>query len=246
MEINTAKAFFRRASVVEHYAQAANAVGLWNSEEHLFTQYFKPENSLLELGCGAGRITFGLWELGYKNILAIDYAREMVQEARRINHALEYSISFQQGDATELTLEENQFAGAIFGFNGLMQIPGRDNRLKAMSEIFRVLQPGAYFIFTGHDREVHWRRHFWKEQRRIWDRGEQHPELTDFGDLYFDAPEGGMMFIHSASPNEVRRDLKSVGFRVESDALRSNICPEPDRVRDFSDDTRFWIAQKPE
>ena len=77
----------------------------------------------------------------------------MVAEARRINETFEYGIFFHHGDATALDYEDETYDGAIFGFNGLMQIPGRENRRRAMREIFRVLVPGSWFVFTTHDRD---------------------------------------------------------------------------------------------
>jgi len=245
LDAETVKQYFLQSSVVDHYAQACNGVGLWKSEEIIFTRLFKPDDQLLELGCGAGRIAIGLHEIGYEQLLATDFSRLMVKEARRIAHILGYRILFRVADATQLPFADEMYDGVIFGFNGLMQIPGRENRRYAMQEIFRVLKPGAYFAFTAHDREVHWRKGYWKEQRSLWGKGKQHPGLTEFGDVYYKTPEGGMMFIHSPTCQEVRDDLKAAGFRVESDKLRSQLCRESERVLDFSDDCRFWIAQRP-
>jgi len=246
VEPDKVKAYFRQPEVVDHYLHAANSVGLWHSEEKLFTRLFAWDDSLLELGCGAGRIAVGLWEIGYRRITAVDYAKEMVAEARRINEMFEYGIFFHQGDATKLKYEDETYDGAIFGFNGLMQIPGRENRRQAMREIRRVLVPGAWFVFTSHDRDAHWRKEFWEEQRALWDAGKQHPELTQFGDLYYDEPEGGMMYIHTPTRDEVLEDLAETGFRHEADALRYELANEPAGVRAFADECRFWVAQKPE
>ncbi len=246
MEVEVAKQFFRLPAVVEQYTKAANNVGLWVSEQRIFQRLFSPEQSLIELGCGAGRIAIGLWELGYQHILGVDYSKEMIREARRINQVQEYGISFQVGDALALKFPDNHFEGAIFGFNGLMQIPGRENRRQAMREIHRILVPGSWFVFTSHDREAHGNRAFWKQQKALWESGKQDPRLEMFGDLYHEMVEGGWMYIHSPVPAEIREDAKTTGFRVEADVLRSQFCNEPPAVRDFSDDCRFWIWQKPE
>ena len=200
---------------------------------------------MLELGCGAGRIAIGMYRLGYTQIVATDIAVAMVAEARRISSLLQYSIEFEVADATHLHFEDATFAGAIFGFNGLMQILGRPNRQQAMREIFRVLKPGAHFVFTTHDRDAHWRRGFWKKQRALWNTGQQHPALVDFGDLFYETPEGGMMYLHSPTCQEIRVDLKAASFEVVWDKLRSQMCRESEQVRDFSDDCRFWVAQRP-
>ena len=69
------KAYFESDGVVDDYAKASVELGLWASEEKIFTRLFAPDDSLLELGCGAGRIAIGLYELGYRNLLATDYIK---------------------------------------------------------------------------------------------------------------------------------------------------------------------------
>ena len=119
-EAEAVHAYFNSDEVVEEYAASVQRVGLWESEEKVFKRLFKKEDSLLELGCGAGRIAIGLHELGYPNIIGLDYAREMVRRARHLAEVLEYSIPFRVGDATHLEFEDEVFDGAIFGFNGLI------------------------------------------------------------------------------------------------------------------------------
>ena len=80
MDADAVKAYYNQPGVVTEYAQAVSRVGLWRSEEKIFTRLFKPEGKLLGLGCGAGRIAIGLWELGYRNILGVDIARDMVED----------------------------------------------------------------------------------------------------------------------------------------------------------------------
>lgn len=245
MEIATAKKYFEQSEVVEHYAQATNSVGLWQSEEKVFTRLFEQSDSIIELGCGTGRIAIGLWELGYKHLLGIDYSRAMIKEARRINKVLEYGVSFQVGDATALKFPDNSFDGAVFGFNGLLMIPQRYNRRKAMQEVRRVVQKGGWFVFTGHDRNHHGSRKLWREQEKLWHRGGQHKDLEMLGDLFHDMPEGGQMYIHSATRDEILEDITAAGLRHETDVLRSELALESPRVRQFSDDTRFWVVQCP-
>ena len=132
------RSYFRNPVAVRHYVEAATRLGLWASEETVLTRVFTREDTLLECGCGAGRICFGLWELGYRHLLGFDFSREMIVEARRMARLLDYGIPFRVADATRLDLEKGAFDGAIFGFNGLMQIPLRANRRQAMSRIAAV------------------------------------------------------------------------------------------------------------
>lgn len=245
MDVKEVKAYFDSQGVVNYYAQAAADLGLWASEEKIFTRIFSPEDSLLELGCGAGRIAIGLYELGYRHILATDYARTMVKQAQDLAKRLDYTIHCRVCDATRLEFEDNVFDGAIFGFNGLMQIPQLEQRERALREILRVIRPGAWFVFTTHDRERSAHRDFWEAERLRWEYGTEKPELDDFGDRT-EATDHGAHFMHVPTVSEMQALLAKVGFHVEASVMRSELGQESARVEAFSDDCRFWVVQKPQ
>jgi ubiquinone/menaquinone biosynthesis C-methylase UbiE len=244
MDTKTVHTYFDSEAVVEHYAEAVQRVGLWRSEKMIFERLFKADDTLLELGCGCGRISFGLAELGYRNIMAIDYARNMIKRAHLLARRLDIAVHFRVGDATALEFEDELFEGAIFGFNGLMQIPGAARREKALREIFRVLRPGAWFVFTAHDRENSLHRDFWEQEKRRWRQGKQAEELDDFGDRFESTPLGDL-YIHVPTNESIKQVLQAVGFRIEVEVMRSLLANESVTVREFSDDTRFWVVQKP-
>jgi len=239
------RSYYSQGDVIDHYARATAEIGLWLSEEKIFRKVFSPNDSILELGCGTGRIAVGLYEIGYEKVFATDYSRKMVARAKSIVDLLGYPINFGVQDATKLDFADQVFDGAIFGFNGLMQIPGEAARQTALTEIHRVLRPGSWFVFTAHDRTASEHPGYWKAETKRWRVGKQDPELLDFGDRIGGTPWGDL-YIHVPDPNAIRAELKKAGFRVEVDVLRSKIAEEPPPVRRFSDECRFWIAQKPD
>ena len=244
MDQEPVKKYFESESAVTEYSNAASNLGLWRSEEKIFTRVFESGASLLELGCGAGRIAFGLHELGYKNFLATDYSKAMIKEARRLAKLLEYSVPFRVADATDLEFEDNVFDGAIFGFNGLMQIPKKERREQALREVFRVIRPGAWFVFTTHDRDRSLYQTFWQEEQQRWESGQQSEALDDFGDRC-ETLKTGMHFMHVPTVAEMKAVLDGVGFHVEASVMRSEIAAEPQEVLEFADECRFWVVQKP-
>lgn len=244
MDSAPVKAYFENEEVVEHYARAAGRLGLWNSEEKVLTRLFSQSDSLLELGAGVGRIAIGLYELGYRHVLATDYSRPMVLRARELCQLLEYPIPFHVADARALEFEDGIFDGAIFGFNGLMQIPLAADRAQALREIFRVLRPGAWFTFTTHDRDRSRHQAFWQAEQARWVAGTQNPALECFGDRA-EALVEGVHFMHVPTVGEVERLLREAGFHVEASIMRSELGEESEAVETFSDDCRFWVAQRP-
>jgi SAM-dependent methyltransferase len=243
---------FNDEAVVMHYARAAHQLGLWASERLLIEQWFPDKTApQLEVGCGAGRVAFGLWDLGYQNLTAVDFADELLDQARRLAalRAVD-AIRFIHADATELNrchlLNDKvpRFAGALFMFNGMMQIPGRENRRQTLREIRAVCRPGARFLFTTHDREddLH-ARLCWADEAARWARGGQDPRLIEFGDRWFENDLGGRTFMHLPVRTEVLEDLAATGWLPLFDAMRRTLAPESAAVREFSDECRFWLVQ---
>ncbi len=238
-------AYFDHPTVVEAYTLAINRIGLWRSEDYLFTKLFSQVDTLLDLGCGAGRITFALYAKGYKHIQGVDLSSGMIEAARAVASALNQPVPFAVGDATKLDCPDNAFDGVIFGFNGLMQIPGRVNRRTAMAEILRILRPGACLVFTSHDRALPRYALYWEEETKKWEQGLQDARLIDFGDRLFTSAEGQDGFIHIPTQAELLAELQAVGFIVEGCPLRAELALENDSVREFSDECRFWIVRRP-
>jgi SAM-dependent methyltransferase len=268
----TVRADFNDLTAVVHYTRAAHELGLWVSERQLIARFLPdPAASLLEAGCGAGRVTLGLWALGYRHLTAFDFAEELLDQAQSLALARDAgAITFLHADATDLRgaralrhpaggtaarpgpaasrrrplLGAAKFGGALFMFNGLMQIPGRENRRAALRELHRVCTPEAPLLFTTHDRESSAEeRALWRLETLRWVRGKQDPRLVEFGDRYF-SDEAGRTFMHLPDRREILEDLAATGWRHTFDALRRELARESRAVREFSDECRFWAAHR--
>lgn len=244
MKPEDVKSYFCKAPVVEDYARAVDEVGLWNSERAMVSKYFNPDDAILELGCGAGRISINLALAGFSNLTATDFSPAMVDAARKIAESKNLSgIKFAVCDAVSIGFGDGSFGGAVFGFNGLMQIPRRQNRRKALREIARILKPRSRFLFTTHDRDNIKNKQYWENEKKQWLSNSQMPVLDDFGDIYYRGDHGNI-FIHSPVRSEIEDDLQAAGFVLLECSLRSIIAQEPPAVVDFSDDCLFWAAEK--
>ena len=255
---STVRADFNDPIAVVHYARAAHFLGLWKSERLLIERFFPDLSAaLLEAGCGAGRVTLGLWDMGFRRITAFDFAEELIEQAHQLarERGTEDGLSFHHADATHLgdchVIRDKAvqagsvgFGGALFMFNGLMQIPGRENRRAALRQLHELCAPGAPLLFTTHDRNHSpTERALWRLEAIRWERGEQDPRLVEFGDRYFE-DENGRTFMHLPDREEILADLAATGWTHEYDALRREITRESQAVQNFSDECRFWAARR--
>ena len=58
------------------YVEAVTTVGLWESERLLMDKYVSRDGAVLDIGCGAGRTTFGLYEAGRHTVTGFGLVRD--------------------------------------------------------------------------------------------------------------------------------------------------------------------------
>ncbi|NCO24148.1 MAG: class I SAM-dependent methyltransferase [Candidatus Infernicultor aquiphilus] len=238
------KSFTTEKTVLD-YTKAVREIGLWESEKMMIKKYFNPENRILDIGCGAGRTSIGLYKLGYHLIEGLDLSEAMIAQARRISKELKYDITFSVGDAACLDYDDETFEVALFSFNGIMQIPGKENRIKVLKEIKRILKSEGYFLFTTHDRDSGKEyESFWQEEKKKWALHIQDKSLHEFGDRVIKMEERDT-FLHFPTREEVISCLKEAGFVLIERILRSVLCEESEEVKKFSTDCVLWLVHKP-
>jgi SAM-dependent methyltransferase len=103
---------------------------------------------ILDLGVGAGRTVKGLREVS-RDYLGVDYMQEMVDDCRRRFP----NVRFERVDARSMP----QFADAsfdlvVFSCNGICMVD-HAGRLSILREVYRLLAPGGYFLFSTSNRD---------------------------------------------------------------------------------------------
>ncbi|GAB0174351.1 MAG: hypothetical protein HHAS10_02300 [Candidatus Altimarinota bacterium] len=224
------KSNYNNATSVKVYTEKR---GLMKSEESIFELFsFNKEIKILDLGCGGGRTTAALYERGFKNIVGIDFAENLIHGAK--NEYPHLADIFSVGDATHLDqFHEQEFDLVFFSFNGMDYIPNRDERLKAYNEIHRVLKPGGMYVFSSHNK---WcfpiNRLLLKIQilnlHRI------------FSEYWWAGQTFGKMLTYFSTESALERDLVNSGFR--------KICVIPNTIHlyPFFDPFPYYLFKKTE
>jgi ubiquinone/menaquinone biosynthesis C-methylase UbiE len=220
-------------------------VGLWRCERSTFRRYLPEGGRILDLGCGAGRTTFGLYREGFRKIIGVDFSPGMIRHARLHSARRGERIVFRVGDACRLPFRARSFEGSLFSFNGLMTIPKLSLRITALREVRRVLVPGGRFVFTTHERfDKESPRGFWRAERVRWATGRQDPQLHEYGDeLVLEL--GRPTFVHVPDRREVLECLRAAGLEWMEDRS-PNLGRESRAVQTFiGSRCRFWVARRP-
>lgn len=234
-------------AVAPSYGAAVDEVGLWQSEHYVIDRYFHTDDSILDIGCGAGRTTFALYAEGYHQIIGMDLSTKMIELANAMATLKSMPITFLEGDCERIPFPNETYDVVMFSFNGLMQIPEHQHRARALKEMLRVVRPQGVAVFTTHDRDSGGEEfdEFWKQEQRTWAHGEQDARLFEFGDIFaIDPSVDEEYFIHIPDFNEIKTLILTCGGTVMETFMRSSRFNETAAVQDFSSDCRFWIVGK--
>jgi SAM-dependent methyltransferase len=125
----------------------------------------QPTDTVVEIGCGVGRLTRVLARRGAR-VLAIDISEAMLDRARELNPELD-NVDWLQGDGASLTGIDDASADACVSIVVFQHIPDPAITLGYIREIGRVLRPGGWAaIHVSTDPAVHSRRPSLKDRLR--------------------------------------------------------------------------------
>ena len=96
------------AKTVEYYKNLSSC-GLFEYEKKLIEKYFVPGSRVIDIGCGAGRTSIALRNMGY-DVVGVDYSANMIEAARALDSAIEYFVQ----DARNMTFPSDTFDCAFF------------------------------------------------------------------------------------------------------------------------------------
>jgi tRNA (uracil-5-)-methyltransferase TRM9 len=100
---------------------------------------------LLNVGCGHGP-DFLPFKSGF-DLYGLDFSAEMIKMARRYSHKFGFPVNLQIADALHLPFADKSFHWAV-AVASYHHLKGRSNQLAALTELKRVLKPGAEAFLT--------------------------------------------------------------------------------------------------
>ena len=105
------------------------------------------EQTILDIGCGAGGITVSLVkDHGAKQVVGVDVEEDVVNAAtkRVLKNGLNNNIDILLIDKSNLPFEDNYF-DIVFSKDSFVHIPDKE---KIFTQVFKLLKPGGFFVFS--------------------------------------------------------------------------------------------------
>jgi len=132
---------FRRIYRRRFSEQSRNAKSaIWKVlVESFFQKWVRPEDTVLDLGCGFGEFLNHL-KCGRK--IGVDMNPDTPEH-------LEDNTEFHLGDLCELTFLTDEALDIVFTSNVLEHLPGKPEVEETLRRIHRALKPGGYLIAMG-------------------------------------------------------------------------------------------------
>ena len=126
--------------IAEHFSATRHRI--WPEIKSLFEKYIKPDDKVLDLGCGNGRF-YEVIKSCTENYTGVDNCKNLIETVRgKYPHA-----DFEVADAFSLPFSENCF-DKIYSIAVLHHIPSKRLRLKFLKEVKRILKPKGLCVFT--------------------------------------------------------------------------------------------------
>jgi ubiquinone/menaquinone biosynthesis C-methylase UbiE len=191
---------FKTAQAVDEFS----VYMLFPEEKYLFAKYYKPGDRILDLACGLGRTTLILHEMGF-SVRGVDASEVFIKTAKK---RLPY-LDLRVGSYDCIAEADSAFSHVLISFNGIDYAFPESQRVIALRECARVLEPGGTLIYSSHNLKS---LHFFSPRYRYRLLWKLRNSLKAFKQRAYVLECG----LHSfyASPEYVIRQTESVGLKL--------------------------------
>ena len=166
----------------------------------------RPTDTVIELGCGYGRIAWRLAEIAHR-VVGIDTATQSLELAKQQNHG-EIKCDFQSMDALDLHFPDNSFDTVVCLQNGICAFGADPASL--LKEALRVTREGGIVILSSYSDR------FW-QHRLGWFEAQATEGLV--GEIDLEASGDGVIVCHDGfsagrfTPENFRTLCLSLGIK---------------------------------
>jgi SAM-dependent methyltransferase len=206
--------YLHSSTVARGYDAALAGSTLFVADERFVLQHCANRGSLIDLGCGTGRLLVRLARQGYR-VVGVDLSEEMLAVAREKAAAAGRPVGLLRANLAELdSVGECTFDYAACLFSTLGMITGAAARRGAVEHVLRILRPGGRFVLHVHNRWFN----AWDRRGRRWLLANLLAAAAgrgDTGDREMPVHHGvAGLSLHQFTRSEVINLLRSSGFRI--------------------------------
>ena len=194
--------------------------GLAEYEKKIIAEFLPDKCRVLDAGCGAGREAFALYEMGCRDITAIDLSPAMIEVAKRERDKRGYNIEFREADIRGLGEEGGRYDLVLMITQLMCHIPRRDERIDLLARLGRLLSKRGVIILSTHNRHEADRYRFRWKLLGLFMKISRALGLTrmEFGDLLAtqvsEADSGKRAFVHIFTMEEVMDEIEAAGLKL--------------------------------
>ena len=170
-----------------------------------------PKNSIvIDIGCGNGRHLMPCTKK-CKKCIGLDVSKELLKIVKnKINQKMIKNVDLIHSDAINIPLKKNSVDAVLF-IATLHNISNRNNRIKSLKELNRILKPEGKAIISVWSRcQDKFRQYFKKESTKK-------SEKKEFGDIDIYWRKNGLdtiRFYHLYSKKEFIEDIKKAELKL--------------------------------
>ena len=209
-------------------------LGLWTDEKILLERHCNDKSlAVCNIGCGSGRETFAMHQMGWHNICGVDSTEALLNSARKKSLQDGLDIRFELTTADHLPFADGSLDVVTLFENVYGHITPHAARLASMMEVSRVLKPGGVVLISITSLYKDWLSviyiRFFDMLHVFWnpsgmEGGDKRLQRLHWGKntARKDAP-----WSHWFGPEEVPRDAAVVGLSVKQRSVVNRLIHDP-------------------
>ncbi len=205
--LRSVQQWFAETAQVEHYAATLNEE-LSPAEEWLL-QTINPQDQILDIGCGAGRVALKLAQK-CDTITAVDISQPLLQIAQKNMPKDDISMNFIQVDALYLPFANDTFDSALT-IKVYSYIPTQELRVNYLKEIARILRPQGRLFMAQQVTPEEWLSSAYDDN---YHKIAPQYNILEQGDT-FTVSDDNSAYVHWFTEPQLKEEFKESGFRIE-------------------------------